>query len=92
MCTKSGAGLALEAMRLVPQSVGLARLAPEVVEIPKILTKTSVVVADEKNTQNTLVCGMQAAGMWHVACGLLLYEVVRLFFNQISIWRHCRCV
>ena len=28
MCTKSGAGLALEAMRLVPQSVGLARLAP----------------------------------------------------------------
>jgi hypothetical protein len=27
MCTKSGAGLALEAMRLVPQSVGLARLA-----------------------------------------------------------------
>lgn len=30
MCTKSGAGLALEAMRLVPQSVGLARLAPPV--------------------------------------------------------------
>ena len=29
MCTKSGAGLALEAMRLVPQSVGLARLAPD---------------------------------------------------------------
>jgi hypothetical protein len=28
MCTKSGAGLALEAMRLVPQSVGLSRLAP----------------------------------------------------------------
>jgi hypothetical protein len=28
MCTKSGAGLALEAMRLVPQSVGLAGLAP----------------------------------------------------------------
>jgi hypothetical protein len=27
--TKSGAGLALEAMRLVPQSVGLARLAPK---------------------------------------------------------------
>jgi hypothetical protein len=30
MCTKSGAGLALEAMRLVPQSVGLAGLAPKV--------------------------------------------------------------
>jgi hypothetical protein len=29
MCTKSGTGLALEAMRLVPQSVGLARLAPK---------------------------------------------------------------
>ena len=28
MCTKSGAGLALEAIRLVPQSVGLAGLAP----------------------------------------------------------------
>jgi hypothetical protein len=32
MCTKSGAGLAIEAMRLVPQSVGLARLAPSVAQ------------------------------------------------------------
>ena len=38
---------------------------------------------------------------WYVACGLrtcgmrgcgLLYEVVRLFFNLFSMWRHCRCV
>ena len=38
---------------------------------------------------------------WYVACGLrtcgmrgcgLLYEVVRLFFNLLSMWRHCRCV
>jgi hypothetical protein len=53
MCTKSGAGLALEAMRLVPQPVGLARLAPvRALKLVKKVDFTSSARPPEKIKKN----------------------------------------
>lgn len=84
MCTKSGAGLALEAMRLVPQSVGLARLAPTFGFIMRMRAKFGAAdaCAEDAITGGLLIRAPGQSHHWvhtvaRMPLGVLLRKIVK---------------